>query len=78
MKHTTIKTGTIIIFISIFAGSIGLNFILFERANTYYLALNASHLDPLGLKVYPTTTQPGIAKQNEKLVVFYGDSRAAQ
>ena len=60
------------------ASSIGLNFFLFERAQAYYLALNASHLDPLGLSVYPTTQQPEIVDETETLVVFFGDSRAAQ
>ncbi|KAA3665167.1 MAG: SGNH/GDSL hydrolase family protein [Chloroflexi bacterium] len=78
MKRTFLKFFVIAGLLGFFTTSIALNLFLAERAHAYYLALNASHLDPLGLNVYPTTPQPGIAKQNEKLVVFYGDSRAAQ
>jgi lysophospholipase L1-like esterase len=48
--------------------------LLYQRAKQYYLQLNASHLDPLGLSVFtdvPITVQPPV-------IVFFGDSRAAQ
>lgn len=54
--------------------SITANVLLYERAKQYYLQLNASHLDPLGLSVFAdksATLQPPV-------VVFFGDSRAAQ
>jgi lysophospholipase L1-like esterase len=50
------------------------NIVLYERGKQYYLQLNASHLDPLGLSVFvdtPIAIQP-------PLIVFFGDSRAAQ
>jgi len=54
--------------------SIAANFLLYERGKKYYLLLNQSHLDPLGLSAFadiPVNTQP-------PLIVFFGDSRAAQ
>ena len=54
--------------------SISMNVALFERARRYYLLLNASQLDPLGLSAFdgnPVHTQP-------PLIVFFGDSRAAE
>lgn len=54
--------------------SIAMNVAVFERAQQYYLQLNASHLDPLGLSVFadpPANFQP-------PLIVFFGDSRAAE
>jgi len=54
--------------------SLAANVILYKRGRQYYLQLNASHLDPLGLSVFadvPVTTQPPV-------IVFFGDSRAAQ
>ena len=46
---------------------------IYKRAQNYYLQLNASHLDPLGLYAFtdtPVNVQP-------PLVMFFGDSRAA-
>jgi len=55
--------------------SIVLNFILFKRGEQYYLQLNATRLDPLGLSFYPTGTDQYSTAQ--KKVVFFGDSRAS-
>ena len=47
---------------------------IYKRAQHYYLQLNASHLDPLGLSAFadiPVNAQPPV-------IVFFGDSRAAQ
>jgi lysophospholipase L1-like esterase len=49
------------------------NLVIYERAQRYYLLLNASHLDPLGLSAFDDT--PVNLKQ--PVVVFFGDSRAA-
>jgi hypothetical protein len=54
--------------------SIVANVLLYERGRQYYLQLNGSHLDPLGLNVFaddPATAHPPV-------IVFFGDSRAAQ
>ncbi len=54
--------------------SITANVLLYERARQYYLQLNASHLDPLGLSVFADTS----AAIRPPVIVFFGDSRAAQ
>ena len=46
---------------------------VYERAQQYYLQLNASHLDPLGLSVFADTPE----NLQPPLIVFFGDSRAA-
>jgi lysophospholipase L1-like esterase len=55
--------------------SAGLNYYLFQKSWQYYLALNSTRLDPLGLSAYPTArdAQSG----NHRVIVFFGDSRAA-
>jgi lysophospholipase L1-like esterase len=55
--------------------SLLLNIILFERANTYYLQLNGTRLDPLGLQTYDTHMPP---HTDQIQFVFFGDSRAAE
>lgn len=59
------------------AASLAANLLLYRRGRTYYLQLNGVRLDPLGLDEYPAGPQarPVLAAR-EKLVVFYGDSRA--
>lgn len=63
-----------IILCSLLVISIAANVVIYYRAQRYYLLLNASHLDPLGLNAIddaPANVQPPV-------VVFFGDSRAAQ
>jgi len=56
--------------------SVWLNVFFYFRGNTYYLQLNETRLDPLGLGAFESN------KRNEnsakKIIVFFGDSRAAQ
>ena len=52
--------------------SAGLNFFLYQQGQKYYLLLNATGLDPLGLNYYPNSTE----KIEKPVIVFYGDSRA--
>ncbi|HET9906767.1 MAG TPA: GDSL-type esterase/lipase family protein [Anaerolineales bacterium] len=54
--------------------SISTNVVFFESAQRYYLLLNASKLDPLGLSAFADT--PG--NMQPPLIVFFGDSRAAE
>jgi lysophospholipase L1-like esterase len=56
--------------------SIFINFLLYNRVNKYYLELNQTRLDPLGLSYYPVNSQ-AVAKSGRSRVVFFGDSRAA-
>ena len=60
----------------ILGGSLVLNFLLFKRAKQYYVELNGTRLDPVGLNHYPTSTQ---SKSSQALirVVLFGDSRSA-
>jgi lysophospholipase L1-like esterase len=53
--------------------SAGLNIFLYQQAQRYYLQLNATALDPLGLNSYPNSAE----KKTQPVIVFYGDSRAA-
>jgi lysophospholipase L1-like esterase len=52
------------------------NFLLYNRTSKYYLELNQTRLDPLGLNYYPVNSQV-VAKPDRSRVVFFGDSRAA-
>jgi len=55
-------------------GSAGLNVFFYRQGKAYYLQLNATRLDPLGLSAYPDTKE----QLQQPVVVFFGDSRAAQ
>jgi lysophospholipase L1-like esterase len=58
--------------------SLGLNFYLFNRGRGYYLELNATRLDPLGLDHFSThPDQRHLTDPDRTTVVFFGDSRAA-
>jgi len=57
--------------LAVLAISLALNGFLFNRGRQYYLELNETRLDPLGLNYYPT------ANPRRQTVVFFGDSRAA-
>ncbi|MBD1857901.1 MULTISPECIES: SGNH/GDSL hydrolase family protein [Leptolyngbya] len=59
--------------IAVLGASIALNVILFSQAKKYYLELNETRLDPVGLSTYSTSPSPS---QNRPRVVFFGDSRA--
>ncbi len=58
--------------------SIVLNVLLYNRAKQYYLEVNETRLDPLGLSDYPEDPKrPNNADADQIRVVFFGDSRAA-
>jgi lysophospholipase L1-like esterase len=60
-------------------GSIGANIWLYRRGNEYYLQLNSTRLDPLGLRSYPSAADALLERSSgQRLVVFFGDSRAAE
>lgn len=64
---------TIALFAVALLGSIGLNAFLYQLGQDYYLQLNTTRLDPLGLSAYE-----GLENQPQRpVIVFYGDSRAA-
>jgi lysophospholipase L1-like esterase len=58
-------------------GSVALNVILFIRARHYYLLLNQTTLDPVGLEYFPNNFKPAnVSNDSITKVVFFGDSRA--
>lgn len=57
-----------------FAVSLGSNVFLFRQGQTYYRQLGETRLNPLGLSTYPGTPQ----RSDKPLIVFFGDSRAAE
>jgi lysophospholipase L1-like esterase len=52
------------------------NWIIYQRGEQYYLLFNSVQLDPLGMGLYPVDEDRPVLADDQKLVVFYGDSRA--
>lgn len=67
------------ILIILFFVSTALNLLLLNKAKNYYILYNNVQLDPLGLN-YFTDNNQSIQKDavDQRKVVFFGDSRAAQ
>lgn len=59
----------------VLGGSVALNFLLYGQVKKYYVELNQTRLDPLGLKYFSDT--PELTPTATTRVVFLGDSRAA-
>jgi lysophospholipase L1-like esterase len=57
--------------------SIGLNIILYRQGYEYYSQLNETRLDPFGLNAFLTEKPQNTHSNKRRLVVFVGDSRAA-
>ena len=57
--------------------SVALNLIFFAQSRQYYLQLNETRLDPLGLSSYSPDTLQYTANSDKTMVIFFGDSRAA-
>jgi lysophospholipase L1-like esterase len=70
------KTGFFLLVVLLVA-SIGLNVLLYQRWRNYCLDLNSTRLDPLGLNSYSTEIPQHPGLNDKPLVVFFGDSRAA-
>lgn len=58
--------------------SVGLNALYYHRAHAYFLELQRTHLDPLGLSFYSTARSENARPPDEPAVVFFGDSRVQQ
>jgi lysophospholipase L1-like esterase len=59
--------------------SLAFNVLLFFQARYYYLQLNQTNLDPLGLRAFSTDSLThNVPAASTTTVVFFGDSRAAQ
>ncbi|MBD1933120.1 SGNH/GDSL hydrolase family protein [Trichocoleus sp. FACHB-69] len=57
--------------------SLAFNALLFRQARHYYLLLNKTNLDPLGLGTFSAESLPdGVSAASTATVVFFGDSRA--
>ena len=59
------------------AASFGLNVYLFQLGRAYYLQLNDTRLDPLGVDVYPNR-EIDAPELERPVVMLVGDSRAAE
>ncbi len=78
MKLNKISVLLQILGISVLSGSIALNFLLYGHLKKYYIELNQTRLDPLGLGVYRPSLIPRLPEATDNIrVVFWGDSRAA-
>ncbi len=53
------------------------NIVLYRQGQEYYLLLNETRLDPLGLAAFPREQTRASVGDGKPLVVFLGDSRAA-
>jgi GDSL-like Lipase/Acylhydrolase family len=60
----------------VLGASIALNARLYDQARKYYIEINQTRLDPLGLAEYPINPQE-TPNTGQLRVVFFGDSRAA-
>lgn len=63
--------------LSVLGGSVVLNFFLYDQLKKYYVELNQTRLDPIGLTYYDSDIDPHLLEaRRKKKVVFWGDSRA--
>ena len=62
--------------IPLVGASVALNFFLYNQLKQYYVELNQVRLDPLGLSYYNQNPKLN-DKEDNKRVIFFGDSRAA-
>lgn len=75
-KHIVALFLALLLFLAV---SVILNFYLFNFSRQYYLQLNSLRLDPLGLDYFPRETfQFENSSSDTEIVVFFGDSRAAE
>jgi lysophospholipase L1-like esterase len=68
---------TLAILLVALLASVVLNLFLAIQSRQYYLQLNETRLDPLGLSSYSPDTFQNDANSGKATVVFFGDSRAA-
>jgi len=74
LEATRFTRGLIVGLLVVTAVSIILNVIVYRQAWKYYLQLNETRLEPIGLSYYPTAAEGAALKSD--IVVFFGDSRA--
>ncbi len=69
----------LVLLVAVLLASVALNLFLYRQSRWYYLQLNETRLDPLGLGYYPIeANQQSNTDPARKTVVFLGDSRAAE
>jgi hypothetical protein len=69
---------TVILLLFILLTLIALNLLLYRQGRQYYLQLNETRLDPLGLSYYPILPiQQGFPDTDLPKIVLFGGSRAA-
>lgn len=69
---------TVILLLFILLTLIALNLLLYRQGRQYYLQLNETRLDPLGLSYYPISPiQQGFPDTDLPKIVLFGGSRAA-
>jgi lysophospholipase L1-like esterase len=56
--------------------SLLVNFLLYDKAKQYYIELNQTRLDPVGVSYYTQNFQQ-VDNPTKSRIVFFGDSRAA-
>jgi lysophospholipase L1-like esterase len=77
MKKLVLRLITPFLLVSLFI-SVTLNLFLFIQSKQYYLQLNETRLDPLGLSYFNSgATENHLINSQQTLVVFFGDSRMA-
>ena len=69
------KKRYLLILLATTLASLVLNIFLFNQARRYYVELNETRLDPLGLDAYHPDTK--MSSNTPFKALFYGDSRAA-
>lgn len=79
MKSKKYSVHLFAVLLALLITSIALNFYLFGFSKQYYLQLNGTRLDPLGLDSFSSEMrQQGESDTGAIFVVFFGDSRAAE
>lgn len=69
----------LILCLVVLIGSVALNFSLFFAARHYYILLNQTNLDPLGLQNFRAkSSQRDVSNTATANVVFFGDSRSEE
>jgi len=77
MRHSYRRFLVAVLFVSVLFASIVLNYYLFQQGKAYYVQLNETRLDPLGLGYFTSPDQQVPGNPDRTTVVFFGDSRAA-
>lgn len=79
VNASKIFIGLSFILLVILVTSLALNITLFNSSKQYYIQLNGSRLDPMGLSHFPTWMEQEMDRDSDNVrVVFFGDSRAAE